>query len=96
MEAIYSSAALRTKQREIKDAALKDVVHITENGNGAFVFCSEEVFERRMRQAAEDALYAQRMADAIEQGRDDVEAGRVYRGADAAIAEISRRRDNRG
>ena len=29
MTAIYSSAALKTRQREIKDIARKDVVHIT-------------------------------------------------------------------
>ena len=46
MTAIYSSAALKTRQREIKDIARKDVVHITENGNAAFVFMSEELFEQ--------------------------------------------------
>ena len=96
MEAIFSSAALRNNQREVKNAALEDVVHITENGNGAFVFCSEEVFERRLRQAAEDALYASRMEDAIEAGRADVGAGRVYHGAEAAFAEVARRRSTLG
>lgn len=96
MEAIFSSAALRNNQREVKDAALKDVVHITENGNGAFVFCSEEVFERRLRQAAEDALYASRMASAIEDGRADIESGKAYRSAGTAFAEIAHRRSARG
>ena len=60
MEKIYSSAALKMKQREVKDAALKDIVHITENGNGAFIFCSEEVFARKMEQAAAEAVRAER------------------------------------
>ena len=39
---IYSFAALKTKQREIKDRAAEEVVHITENGNAAYIFCSED------------------------------------------------------
>lgn len=92
MEAIYSSVALRDRQREVKDAARKDVVHITENGNGAFVFCSEEVFERQLRRAADEALYAERMAQVIRDGRADVAAGRVYHGIDAAFAAVEARR----
>ena len=34
---IYSFAALKTKQREIKDRAAEEVVHITENGRGGVV-----------------------------------------------------------
>ena len=45
MTAIYSSAALKTRQREIKDIARKDVVHITENGNAAFVFMSQRILK---------------------------------------------------
>lgn len=37
MTPIYSSAAIKTRQREVKDAARENVVHITENGNAAFV-----------------------------------------------------------
>ena len=34
MEAIYPFSALKTNQREVKDAALEGVVHVTENGRG--------------------------------------------------------------
>lgn len=95
MEAIYSSVALRDRQREVKEAARKGVVHITENGNGAFVFCSEEVFEERLRLAAQEAIYAERMAQAIREGRDDAAAGRTY-SIEAAFAEIDARRSARG
>ena len=83
MTVIYSSSALKTRQREVKDAALKDVVHITENGNGAFVFCSEEIFDERLRQAAEQAAYEERVKNAVRAGREDVAAGRTY----ASLAE---------
>ena len=91
MEAIFSSVALRDRQREVKDAARSGVVHITENGNGAFVFCSEEVFEARLRRAADEAIYAERMAQVIREGRSDVAAGRTYT-VDEAFTEIMARR----
>ena len=96
MEAIYSSVALRDRQREVKDAARNDVVHITENGNGAFVFCSEEVFEKRLRRAAESAVYEERMAQAIREGRADVAAGRTYSSVDEAFATIEAKRASHG
>ncbi|MBR3225697.1 MAG: hypothetical protein IKF78_10310 [Atopobiaceae bacterium] len=94
MEAIYSSVALRDRQREVKDAARKDVVRITENGNGAFVFCSEEVFERRLQRAADEALYAERMAQAVRDGRADVKAGRTL-SLEEGFAAIESRRARR-
>ena len=94
MEAIYSSVALRDRQREVKDAARKDVVRITENGNGAFVFCSEEVFERRLQRAADEALYAERMAQAVRDGRADVKAGRTF-SLEEGFAAIESRRARR-
>ncbi len=96
MTPIYSSAALKTRQREVKDAALKNVVHITENGNGAFVFCSEEIFESQLKQAAEQAAYEERMKAAIERGRDDYAAGRVIEGTDAAFAKADELRASHG
>ena len=96
MTTIYSSSALKTKQREVKDAALKDVVHITENGNGAFGFCSEKVFDEKLREAAEAAAYEERVRMAVERGRDDIASGRLVEGTGNALAEIARRRASRG
>ena len=95
MTAIYSSAALKTRQREIKDEAMKRVVHITENGNAAFVFCSEEVFESELRRAREAAAYEERMRAVLERGRADVVDGNTVEGTDAALAEIARRAAHR-
>ena len=88
---IYSFAALKTKQREIKDRASEEVVHITENGNAAYVFCSEEVLAQEKARAVEEALYAQRVMDVLERGQADLEAGRVYHGIEAAKAEVEKR-----
>ena len=91
MERIFSSASLRDRLREVKEAAHEDVVRITENGNSAVVFCSEEVFERRLQRAAEEARHAERMAQAIRGGRTDHAAGRTHP-IDEAFALIGARK----
>lgn len=96
MDAIYSATALRDHPREVKEAARKGLVRITENGNGAFVFCSERVFKDQLRRVAEDAAYEARMAAVLERGRVDIDAGRVVEGTEAALAEIERRAVARG
>ena len=91
--AIYSSIALKNRQREVKDAALNEIVHITENGNGAFVFCSEEIFEQTIQAAREEAAYEERLAAALGRADADLEAGRVYTSVEEAReAGIARRR----
>ena len=91
MEPIFPISALQKRQSEVKQAAQSHVVRITENGVGAYVFCSEEMFEKRIAEVAEQAAYEARMAAAIERGRADIAAGRSYVGVDAASAEIERR-----
>ena len=96
MPAIYPSTALKNQQREIKAKADNEIVHITENGNGAFVFCSEKVFDEKLREAAEAAAYEERVRMAVERGRDDIASGRLVEGTGNALAEIARRRASRG
>lgn len=91
MTPIYSSTALQTQQREIKDIARKQIVHITENGNSAFIFCSEELFDRALEEAREEAASEARIAALIERGRTDVELDRVWLGTKSAFDEIERR-----
>lgn len=93
---IFSSAALKTRQREVKEVARQQVVHITENGNAAFVLMAEDVFDNKLREAAERAAYETRMALAIERGRADIEAGRLVMGTAEALAEIERRAESHG
>lgn len=96
MDVIYSSTALRDRQREVKEAAQDHLVRITENGQGAYVFCSEEVFEREVDDAVERALYAQRVVDAVAAGREAIAAGDCVVGLEAAREEAARRRAARG
>lgn len=92
MDAIFTATALRDHPREVKQAARTRLVRITENGSGAYVFCSEEVFQQEIDDAVERALYAQRVSDAIERGREDIAAGRFVEGIDAAKAAVASRR----
>ncbi|NHM15760.1 hypothetical protein GMI69_03615 [Eggerthellaceae bacterium zg-887] len=72
---IYSSTALATRQREVKDVADKHVVYITENGNGAYVFCSEEVFDRELQAAREEARYEAEMRCVLREARRQLDEG---------------------
>ena len=77
LDAIYPISALAKRQGEVKEAARKGLVRITEQGAGAFVFCSEEQFERVLSRAQEEALMEAQIAQAIEEGRRDKESGRI-------------------
>lgn len=92
MEAIFPTSALAKEQVKVKQAARKGVVRITEHGSAAFVFCSEEVFENKINEAVEEALYLESIRGVITQGREDYQAGRFIEGTDAARAETERRR----
>lgn len=52
METIYPFSIPKANQCEVEDAALEGVVRVTGNGRGAFVFCSEDVLDRRLREAS--------------------------------------------
>lgn len=91
LEPIFPISALQKRQREVKEAARAGVVRITENGAGAYVFCTEETFQRKLDEAAENAAYEARVAMAVERGRADIAAGRYVTGVEAALEEIERR-----
>ena len=86
MEPIYSMTTLQRSPSKVKEAARDSIVRITEQGAGAFVFCSEEVFERRIAQEREDAAYEARLTDAVGRGPADIEAGRYVTSLDEAFA----------
>ena len=78
MPAIYPSTALKNEQRAIKAIADEEIVYITENGRGKYLFMSQEVHDREIAKAVEEALYEARMAEALRASRADYEAGRYY------------------
>lgn len=92
MDAIYSAATLRDRPKEVKAAARERLVRITENGNGAYVFCSEEVFQREIDNAVEEALYMTRVESAIARGRSEFDAGDFVEGMDAAKRAVAEMR----
>lgn len=91
MEAIYPVTALQKRQGEVKKAAREGLVRITENGKGAYVFCSEDVFERILDQAAEDAAAEARMHLIVNRGRSDIAAGRTYKDTEAAMRAVEQK-----
>lgn len=93
MPAIYPSTALKNQQREIKEIADKEVVYITENGRGKYAFMSEEVFQREIENAVEDALYEERLIQALRQSREDYAAGRYYTSREEMLAVVAKKRD---
>ena len=95
MDKVYSSTALKERQGEVKAAAREGLVRITENGSGAFVFCSDEVFQREIDDAVERALYTARVEEAVLRGRAAVREGRVVEGIEAARVEVAKRRNAR-
>ena len=92
MTVSFPSTALRSNQREVKDAALKEPVLITDNedrymvgGRGLLSSLSQ-----RFRARAE---YEQRVLEALERSQADFAAGRFIEGtAEEVIAEMERRR----
>lgn len=86
MEPIYSMTALQRNTSEVKEAARKDVVRITEQGGAGFIFASEDAFERRIAAEREDAAYEARLLEAVGRGVADIEAGRYTTSIDDAFA----------
>lgn len=66
--AVYPVSALQRNSREVRDAVKEKLLRITENGASAYIFCSEEVLERTINQAVEEALYERECLEAIERG----------------------------
>lgn len=48
----------------------------------------EDVFDRRLREDAKEAVYAERMAVAVRQARKDIEEGRCIEGTSEVLAAI--------
>jgi predicted transcriptional regulator len=76
MDPIYPLTALQKNPRAVRDEANKSIVHITENGSAAYVFCSEAVLEERIRKERADAAWEARLSEAIGRGLADIEAGK--------------------
>ena len=85
MEPIYSMTALQRSPSEVKEAARNDVVRITEQGRGAYIFASEEAFEKRIAKERADAAYEARLLESVGRGIEDIRAGRFVTSVDEAF-----------
>ncbi len=88
---IFPISALQKRLGEVKEAAQKGPVRITENGVGAYLFMSEEAYEMLIEQVEAETALEVHMAQGIAAGRADIAAGRFIEGTEAAFAEIRRR-----
>ncbi len=77
-EAIYPISALSKNPKEVKNAAANGLVRITEQGRAAYIFGTEAEFAKAIAEAKEEAVYEERLREAILAGRADKPAGRVY------------------
>ena len=95
MEPVYSMTTLQRNPSQVKSAARDDVVRITEQGMGAYVFCSEEAFEERIAKEREDTAYEARLIESVGKGVADIREGRYVTSLDEAFerpAELRRKR----
>lgn len=76
---------LQRSPNEVKQAARDSVVRITEQGAGAYVFCNEDAFEKRIAREREAAAYEARLLEAVGRGAADIEAGRYTMSIDEAF-----------
>lgn len=88
MDAIYPISAFQRKQQEVKEAAKRGLVRITEQGAGAYIFSSEEAYEKQLEEARAQGAYEARLHDAILAGRADIEAGRYRTDVNAVFEEL--------
>ncbi|MGN0286996.1 MAG: hypothetical protein ACI4B6_04940 [Atopobiaceae bacterium] len=95
MPPIYPSTALKDHQREIKSLADHEVVYITENGRGKYVFMSQEVMQRQIDDAVEQALYEHRLHEALDESRKDFQTGKYYTSREDLMAAVAQKRAGR-
>lgn len=95
MEPIYSMTALQRNPSQGKSVARDNVVRITERGMGAYVFCSEEVFEERIAREREDAAYEARLLESVGRGVADIQTGCYVTSLDEAFERVAELRRSR-
>ena len=92
----YPSTALRARQPEVRSAAAKGPVVITDTGGRRYLLTTEDSFRAEIEAAAKDAAYLERVAIAVRRGRQAVANGAYVEGLDAAREEMERLRASRG
>jgi PHD/YefM family antitoxin component YafN of YafNO toxin-antitoxin module len=96
MEAIYPITSLQKNVQEVRESAKSNIVHITENGKAAYIFCSEEVLDELISKERDDAAYESYLLAAVREGAEDIEAGRFVTSRGEMFSEAAKRRANHG
>lgn len=96
MEPIFSMTTLQRSPNKVKQAACSEVVRITEQGSGGYVFASEKVFADYIARQREDAVVEARITDSIDRGISDIEAGQFVISVDIAFARAEDARKSDG
>lgn len=78
MEAIFPISALQKDAASVRQEAERDLVRLTVDGRGKYVFATEDVLEDYVQRRIEDALFEQRLIEQLELSMEDIEAGREY------------------
>ena len=78
MEAIFPISALQKEAAAVRQEAERDLVRLTVDGRGKYVFATEDVLEDYVQRRIEDALFEQRLIERLERSMEDIEAGREY------------------
>ncbi|MDD5799542.1 MAG: hypothetical protein PUD09_02680 [Coriobacteriales bacterium] len=96
METILPMTTLQRNPNDAKAAAQDGIVRITEQGRAAYIFASEEAFNKRIARERADAAYEARLIEAVGRGVDDIDAGRYTDSIDSAFDRAETLRANHG
>ena len=84
---------LQRSPSKVKQAALNDIVRITEQGSGGYVFASEKAFADYVARQREDAVAEARITDSIDRGISDIDDGHFVTDLDIAFARAAEARE---
>lgn len=93
MEPIFSMTTLQRSPSKVKQAALDNVVRITEQGSGGYVFASEKAFADYIARQREEAVAEARITDSIDRGIADIESGQFVTSLEIAFARAAEARE---
>ena len=74
---VFTSTQLKTNLREVKEAAEKDIVYISENGVISYVLCSVEIYNRLLERVDEEAVWKVAVEDMLLAAGHDYDSGRT-------------------
>ena len=93
MEHIYTMTTLQRNPSAVKKSAQEELVRVTEQSGAAYVFASDEVFEKIIAKERADAAYEARLIEAVGRGIADIDEGRFTSSVDELFSKASALRE---